>query len=84
MSGSGLKELLELVYAPNSVEKMMSCHVYYRAIRSHLLVHRALGNIIIETVDFTEEERLAMENLLTDCDRSKIFSTQYQDLIQRP
>ena len=40
MSGSGIEELLELVYATNSVGHMMSGKAFARAIREHfLLIH---------------------------------------------
>lgn len=67
MSGSGLKELLSTIYAPLSVEKMMTGHAYSRAVRGHLLTHLALGHIILKLVEFFDEERMEMEEMLTDC-----------------
>lgn len=49
MTRSGLKELLEVIHAPNSVDRMMSGHAYGRVLRGHILVHRALGHIIMQT-----------------------------------
>lgn len=40
MSGSGLKECLSEVYAPNSVDAILSGHSYARAMRGHFLVER--------------------------------------------
>lgn len=68
MSGSGLKELLSLIYAPISVDKMMIGHAYARAIRGHLLTHLALGRIILEMVEFTEEEKIEIEDVLENFD----------------
>ena len=40
MSGSGIEELLEMVYATNSVGHMMSGKAFARATRRHfLLIH---------------------------------------------
>jgi len=38
MSGSGLEQLLEVVYAPNTVVHMLSGKALSRAVRGHLLV----------------------------------------------
>lgn len=48
MSGSGLAELWETVYAPNSVVHMTSGHAYARALRAHL-TSTALVAHILET-----------------------------------
>ena len=45
MAGSGLRELLEIMYAPNSVVHIMTGKAIPRAVRAHLLmdgVHTAL------------------------------------------
>jgi hypothetical protein len=42
MSGSGLKELLELVYAPNAVTHMLSGKAVSRSVRGFMLVNIAL------------------------------------------
>lgn len=36
MAGSGLKDLLSVVYAPLSAENFLTGHAYARAIRAHL------------------------------------------------
>ena len=68
MSGSGLKEVLSLIYAPVSVDKMLTGHAYARAIRGHLLTQLALGRIILEKIDFSAEEKMEMEDLLENFD----------------
>lgn len=45
MTGSGLKELLSIIYAPNTVEKMFTGHAYARAVRGHGLVYLALSKL---------------------------------------
>lgn len=42
MCGSGLKELLSLIYAPNATEKIFDGHAYARAVRAHSLAYLAL------------------------------------------
>jgi len=46
MQGSGIKEVLSLIYAPNSLDKMLNSHAYARAIRAHTLLHLTLSTII--------------------------------------
>lgn len=46
MAGSGLKELLELIYAPNAVEHMLSGKAVSRALRGHLIVDAALNALL--------------------------------------
>lgn len=46
MSGSGLQEVIEQIYAPNSVIKMLNGKAIARSIRAHLLLYAALNAII--------------------------------------
>ncbi|KAL4718413.1 hypothetical protein ACJJTC_016034 [Scirpophaga incertulas] len=46
MQGSGIKEVLSLIYAPYSLEKMLNGHAYARAVRAHTLLHLTLATII--------------------------------------
>jgi len=50
MSGSGLRSVLELVYAENTVTHMLSGKAYDRAIRGHLLVDAALNTLLAERI----------------------------------
>ncbi|KYN23235.1 hypothetical protein ALC57_04345 [Trachymyrmex cornetzi] len=56
MKGSGLKELLSTIYAPNSVDKMLTGHAYARAIRGHLLVQLSLAKCVLDDINFNDEE----------------------------
>ena len=47
MAGSGLKELLEMVYAPNVVEHIFTGKAIARAVRTHLLVDAALNTLML-------------------------------------
>ena len=44
---SGLKELLELIYAPNAVEHIVTGKAIARAVRAHLLVDAVLNTLIL-------------------------------------
>ena len=47
MSGSGLKEVLELVYATNAVGHMLSGKALARAVRGHFLVDSVLNALLV-------------------------------------
>lgn len=47
MAGSGLQEVLEVVYAGNAVKHMLSGKAISRAVRGHLLVDAALRTILV-------------------------------------
>ena len=46
MAGSGLQELLELVYTKNAIIHMLSGKAVLRAIRGHFLVDGALNTML--------------------------------------
>lgn len=46
MRGSGIEELWSTVYAPHSVEHMLTWHAYSRALRTHLIAVAALTSLI--------------------------------------
>jgi len=48
MRGSGIVDLWETVYAPNSIEHMLTGHAYARALRSHFLTSAALTALMLE------------------------------------
>lgn len=50
MGESRLKELMSMVYAPTSVDKMLTGHAYARVLRGHFLVQAALASIIIQDI----------------------------------
>ena len=59
MSGSGLQELWESVYAKNSVVQMISGHAYNRALRAHFLTLQALASILFKSSDVLDETEVA-------------------------
>lgn len=64
MTGSGLQETLEQIYAPNSVVKMLSGKAIARAVRGHLLLYAALNAIIFEEI-YNEEEKSFLGNFFS-------------------
>ena len=50
MDGSGLREVLEHVYAPNTVPHLLSGKAIARAVRGHLLIDAALHAILLSEV----------------------------------
>lgn len=47
MAGSGLKEMLELIYAPQAVQHIISGKAIARAVRAHLLIDAVLNALIM-------------------------------------
>jgi len=47
MVGSGLKEILGMIYAPNAVEHILTSKAIARAVREHLLVNAADNTLIV-------------------------------------
>jgi len=57
MGGSGLKEVLFVIFAPNSVGYILSGHAYSRAIRGHTLLQLALAPIILNELSLNHEQK---------------------------
>ena len=47
MAGSGLQELLEVVFAGNAVRHILTGKAMSRAVRGHMLVDAALNTILV-------------------------------------
>lgn len=83
MSGSGLEDIFKLIYAENCVQHIMSGHAYGRAVRAHLLVHLSVTKIVMDSIEFTEEERDFLDDNSTDIDRTRIFEAIHNPLFQQ-
>ena len=59
MSGSGLQELWESVYAKNSVVHMISGHTCNRALWAHFLTQQALASILFKSSDVLDGTEVA-------------------------
>lgn len=82
MDGSGLKDLFNTVYAMNSIEKMMTGHAYYRAIRAHLLAHAVLMKFVMEKSELSPETEAELDNILYALDKSVILASNPDECVE--
>ena len=61
---SGLKEVLCTVFASNSVDKMLIGHAFSRAVRRHFLVQTVLAEIILNSLEASDEHKKEITELL--------------------
>jgi len=61
MTNSGLKEMLELIYAPNAVTHILSGKAVSRAFRGHMLVDTALYCLLISEIFNIDVSKLLEE-----------------------
>lgn len=71
MTGSGLEELLSIIYAPGTSKKMLYGHAYHRAMRGHSLVFSALCEIIFREIKFSDDEKTGIKELFENFDTIK-------------
>src|SRR5205814_680321 len=50
LSGSGIEEILETVYAENTVSHMLTGKAYSRSIRGHILLSSALTSLLLKNI----------------------------------
>ena len=67
MAGSGLKEVWETVYAPKSTETMLTVHIFVRAVRAHLTTHAALGQLVLDDMAVSCEDKVELQTMLQCC-----------------
>lgn len=85
MAGSGLKDVLSTVFAPNSVEKMLTGRAYSRAVRGHLLVQAALARILLNGAGVSLQEQESLIKILSNTDEltpRKVRENSYLTTIQ--
>ena len=66
MAGSGIKVALSIIYAPNSVEKMLNGHAYARSVRGHTLLCRSLSINIFEDMEMNDRIYNFMDGYIED------------------
>lgn len=66
MAGSGLKELLDVIYTPNSVDHILTGHMYSHVIREYFIVQLALAKVILKNENFTDEELDIVNEVFSD------------------
>ena len=76
MNGSDIEELLELVYAMNSIGYIMSGQAFVRAISGHFLVDSCQNNILINKIVKEQNNPDGLENI--DCLESDRCTTIIQ------
>lgn len=57
MAGSGLEEAFKVIYAENSVDKIISGHAYARAVRAHSLAYLSIAKILLDASEFPDALR---------------------------
>ena len=57
MKGSGIEELLSLLYGPSTVDHVMSGKAFARALRGHFIVHDCLLQLLLQYVVGDESQR---------------------------
>lgn len=66
MEGSGLKEALSVIYAPNSVDKMLDGHAFARSVRGHGLVRVALMKLIYDKLKIDQNLQQFLDGYMMD------------------
>ena len=91
MAGSGLQELLELIYASNAVVHMFSGKAIARAVRGHLIVDAALNALLLAKIfgvplpGSSESEDVEAEEVIEETARNADLdevSVLYESLMQ--
>ena len=78
--GSGIAELWETVYAPNTVIHMMNGHAYSRALRSHQLTSLALVSKLLDDDEtLTNDEVVQLKEVHAELWRGIIHSQEAAD-----
>ncbi|GFS09519.1 hypothetical protein ElyMa_004784300 [Elysia marginata] len=74
MTGSGLRELLEMVYAPDAVVHMLSGKAVARAVRGHLLVDSVLNALLASSAFGVDLQSIVREEI--DPARTATYKTR--------
>ncbi|GBM27019.1 hypothetical protein AVEN_256949-1 [Araneus ventricosus] len=77
MQGSGIKEVLSLIYAPNSLDKMLTGHAYATAVKAHTLLHLTLAAIISNEFVIDDDMDANLQNTIEDVKNNTI---SYNDI----
>ena len=90
MSGSGLKDLWSLIYAVDSIDKILTGHAYARALHAHLLTQATIAVIFLNEIEMDESSCKQLANLhgmvinetksLEDISESSIRTTGHIDI----
>ena len=82
IGGSGLVDILELIFAPNVIQHIISGKAYARALRGHFLIYAALQKLIFE--DMVHQNLVTAEELDSlACFRENEDGLQVQGLAKK-
>jgi len=80
MAGSGLQEMFQLCYGPNTVSHMITGKAYSRAVRGHLLVERALMVLLLQQLRTDEGDSAVdlsqLSSILQQVEEEKISADE--------
>ncbi|GBN04272.1 hypothetical protein AVEN_145606-1 [Araneus ventricosus] len=77
MQGSGIREVLSFIHAPNSLDKMLTGHAYARAVRAHTLLYLTLATIIPKELVIDNDMDANLQNTIEDVKNNTI---SYNDI----
>lgn len=83
MSGSGLEDIFKLIYADNYLQHIISGYAYGRAVRAHLLVHLSISKIIMDSIEFTDEERDCLDDIMNGIDQTNVLESINNPLFKK-
>ena len=75
MAGSGLEELLGIVYSPDIVVAIMNGNAVLRAVRGHLLLQGALVVKLLQTILDRDQLLDDIHKCITDVDAHTVVSS---------
>lgn len=83
MEGSGLRELWGTVYATNSIDKMLQCTSFARALRAHITTAHVIGELIAEFSESVEniESHTNIEGIKNNVETSSMEAPPSTDEI---
>ncbi|GBM17624.1 hypothetical protein AVEN_80912-1 [Araneus ventricosus] len=79
MQGSGIKEVLSFIHAPNSLDKMLAGHAYARAVRAHTLLHLTLATIISKELVIDDDIDANLQNTIEDVKNNTISYNEIEN-----
>lgn len=82
MHGSGLENVSKLMYADSCVQNIMSGHAYGRPVRAHSLAYLSLAKKIIDTINFCNHDRVIMDDIIFQIDRTSILKSAETENLQ--
>lgn len=70
------------MWAENCIAKFVAGHAYARAVRAHIFTHLALLKIIMDCMEFSDEECEEIDDFMDVLDRPAVLTTDSNDLVK--